>query len=155
MVTVQDTIVLSLQNLDTKNKKKSEVCQRTYRNKNIKVMFHVINVGTFMSSLQLDRSFQKLDFSIGTTNTTDKQWAINRPKGWKGFRQGFLWWPIMYKFTWLWVVEKQCFLPALKRFKLNSIQSVRTPTQTEIKGHQKRYPVQPAVKPIPSPEKDT
>lgn len=48
-------------------------------------MFHVINLGKFMLSLHLDRSFQKLDFSMGTTNTTDKLQVINRPKGLKGF----------------------------------------------------------------------
>lgn len=65
------TRVSSLQKLDTKIK--SKVCQRTYRDKNIKVTLHVINVGKFMLSLHLDRLFQKLDLSIGTTNTTDKQ----------------------------------------------------------------------------------
>lgn len=43
-------------------------------------MFHVINIEKFILSLHVDSSFQKLDFSIGTTNTTDKQRVIDRSR---------------------------------------------------------------------------
>lgn len=65
---LHDTLVSCLQNRDTKTKRVKYV--KEHRGKSVKVMFHVINVGNFMLSLYVDRSFQKLDFSIGTTNTT-------------------------------------------------------------------------------------